>query len=98
VTGTVAGGGSATVFISGSQAAVVADGVRGLPDDRVYQLWLVRPTQIVSAGLGPEGAEAGGRWSRLITGVTAGDQIAISVEPAGGSAQPTTKPLVAVQA
>jgi anti-sigma-K factor RskA len=98
VSGAVAGGGTATVIVAGSQAALVADGVRVLPEDRVYQLWLVRPGEIVSAGLGPEGTGAGGRWSRLITGVRAGDQVAISVEPAGGSAQPTTKPLVAVQA
>ena len=39
-----------------------------------------------------------GRWSRLVGGVQPGDVLAVSVEPAGGSAQPTTKPLVTLPA
>jgi anti-sigma-K factor RskA len=99
-TGPVAGGGTATVYVAaGGQAALVASGVSGLADGRTYQLWLVRPDQrVVSAGLGPGGTNAAGRWSRLITGVRAGDKVAISVEPDGGSPRPTTKPLTVLQA
>jgi anti-sigma-K factor RskA len=98
VAGSVSGGGTATVFVAGTQAALIASGVPGLTDGRTYQLWLVRSGQVLSAGLGPGGAEAGGRWSRLITGVRAGDKVAISIEPSGGSAKPTTTPLSVIQA
>ncbi|HEY6797276.1 MAG TPA: anti-sigma factor [Kineosporiaceae bacterium] len=95
----VAGGGTATVYVADGQAALLASGVPGLAEGRTYQLWVVRPDQrVVSAGLGPAGLGAAGQWSRLITGVRTGDKVALSVEPDGGSAQPTTKPLIVLQA
>lgn len=93
VSGAVAGGGTATVVVAGSRAALLTTGVPALTGDRTYQLWLVRPNQIVSAGLGPAGPDAAGQWSRLIEGVRPGDSVAISVEPEGGSQQPTTTPI-----
>jgi anti-sigma-K factor RskA len=94
--GAVTGGGSATVVVAGDRAVVLTAGVRALAGDRAYQLWLVRPGQVVSAGLGPSGDDAGGAWSRLVDGVRAGDVVAVSVEPAGGSRQPTTTPLTTI--
>jgi hypothetical protein len=98
VSGPVSGGGAATVVISGSDAVVVTAGMRGLPPDRAYQLWLVRPDEIASAGLGPAGASGGGAWSRIVDGVRPGDSVAISVEPRRGSEQPTTKPIAVLRA
>jgi len=95
--GPVTGGGTVTVVVAGSQAAVVTNGVARLPADRIYQLWVVRPGGISSAGLGPGGDVAAGRWSRLVSGVRGGDKVALSVEPSGGSAQPTTTPVTLVQ-
>ena len=97
LSGPVTGGGSLTVVVAGSRAALVTDGVPALASERVYQLWVVRPGGISSAGLGPEGEAAAGRWSRIIDGVRGGDKVAVSVEPAGGSAQPTTTPVTLVQ-
>jgi anti-sigma-K factor RskA len=97
-TGALARGGSVTVIVAGARAALVTTDMPGLADDRIYQLWLVRPGQVQSAGLGPGGGAAAGRWSRLITGVSAGDEVAISVEPSGGSRQPTTTPLALLSA
>jgi anti-sigma-K factor RskA len=37
-----------------------------------------------------------GSGQSLVSGVSNGDAVAISVEPAGGSKQPTTTPIVAV--
>ena len=95
--GTVTGGGTITVVTANSGAAVLTDGLKALPDDRIYQLWVVRPGGIVPAGLGPGGADGGGDWSRLVEGARAGDSVAISVEPVNGSAQPTTEPIVVVR-
>lgn len=97
VTGNVRGGGTAMVVVSGARVAFIATDVPRLADDRTYQLWLVRPGEVRSAGLGPEGRAAGGRWSRLIEGLRPGDSVAISVEPPGGSRQPTTTPLAVLE-
>jgi anti-sigma-K factor RskA len=88
------GGGTATMVVAGTRAVLAGSGMPALPSDRTYQLWVVRGPRITSAGLGPSGSEGGGNWSRLVPGVQAGDVVAVSVEPSGGSAQPTTKPVV----
>jgi anti-sigma-K factor RskA len=98
VSGPVSGGGAATVVVSGSDAVLVTAGMAGLPADRTYQLWLIRPGEITSAGLGPAGARAAGGWTRLMDDVRPGDAVAISVEPRRGSAQPTTKPIAVLRA
>jgi len=98
ISGPVAGRGSATVVVAGDRGVVVTEGVSGLPADRTYQLWLVRPDQTVSAGLGPAGAAASGSWTRQVDGVRSGDAVAISVEPRGGSKQPTTTPVAVLRA
>lgn len=93
----VAGGGRVALVIAGDRAVLTTAGLPALPPDRVYQVWLVRPDGIRSAGLGPAGQDAAGGWQRPVTGVRPGDRVAVSVEPAGGSQQPTTTPLVAVE-
>ena len=96
--GPVTGGGAATLVVSGSQAVLVTAGVDRLPADQTYQLWVLRAGQVRSAGLGPAGPAAAGSWTRLVDGVRPGDQVAISVEPAGGSAQPTSTPITVLKA
>jgi hypothetical protein len=92
------GGGTATMVVADDRAVVGGAGLPALPSDRAYQLWRIRGSQITSAGLGPAGNEGTGRWSRLVGDVQPGDVVAVSVEPAGGSAQPTTTPLVTLRA
>jgi anti-sigma-K factor RskA len=92
------GGGAATVVLAGNRAVLAGAGLPALPADRTYQLWIIRGKQITSAGLGPAGSAGAGRWSRLVDGVQQGDVVAVSVEPSGGSGQPTTTPVVTLQA
>jgi anti-sigma-K factor RskA len=92
------GGGTATLVVAGGRAVLAGAGLPALPDGRTYQLWIVRPGRITSAGLGPEGGAGAGPWSRLVQGVQRGDTVAVSVEPSGGSQQPTTTPLVTLTA
>lgn len=94
----VAGGGTATLVVAGSRAVLAGADLPALASDETYQLWIVRPGGITSAGLAPEGSSDGGRWSRFVEGVRSGDVVAVSVEPAGGSEQPTTTPLVTLKA
>jgi hypothetical protein len=93
----LSGGGSVTVVVAGSSAVVLTEGMQALPAGRTYQLWLVRPAEIVSAGLGPAGGSGSGSWNRPIDGVRPGDSVAISVEPQAGSVQPSTTPVAVLR-
>ena len=61
----------------------------------MYQLWLIGKTKTTSAGLLPP-AQAGQTPPVLASGVVKGDTLGLTVEPAGGSAQPTTTPILAL--
>ncbi|QKJ18736.1 anti-sigma factor [Microbacterium hominis] len=92
--------GRATVHWSASegQAVLVTEGVDAPSVGQTYELWFVRPDGAVSAGtfdVGPDGTT-----TTLLNGdYEAGDVIAMTVEPAGGSptGEPTTDPLFAVE-
>ena len=92
----VAGGGRATVLVSATarRGVVVLDGVASLPSDKTYQLWLIDPGNTArSVGTfttEEQAAEVGFADFRT------GDAVGVSVEPAGGSAAPTTKPVFAL--
>jgi anti-sigma-K factor RskA len=88
-------GGTAIVVLAAErhELAVVTTGLPALPAGQVYQLWLIGKPKIVSAGLLPQ-AKAGQTPAVLATGLVKGDTLGLTVEPAGGSAQPTTKPIV----
>jgi len=76
------------------KAAISVTGMPPAPDGKTYQLWYVAPSgTATSAGL--LGVDAEGSGQALLTGqVTPTDKVAMTMEPAGGSAQPTTDPLV----
>jgi anti-sigma-K factor RskA len=90
-------GGVATVVLSAArhQLAVLTSGLPALPPGRVYQLWLIGKTTTTSAGLLPA-AKAGQTAPVLASRVVKGDTLGLTVEPAGGSAQPTTTPILAL--
>ena len=81
-------GGSVTVVTSAAlrEAVVSASGMASLPSSRVYQVWVMSPSGARSAGLMHGG-------SLLASAVRPGDRIGITVEPAGGTARPTTTPV-----
>jgi anti-sigma-K factor RskA len=90
-------GGVATVVLAAArhQLVVVTSGLPALPSGKVYQLWLIGKTKTTSAGLLPP-AQAGKTPPVLASGVIKGDTLGLTVEPAGGSAQPTTTPILAL--
>ena len=87
-TATVIGGGRATVEWSRSEGAtaVTITGVK-VPSGQVLQLWTVGDGGPVSAGVYEPDADA--RYDLLHQVPAAGEQLAVSVEPAGGSERPT---------
>jgi Anti-sigma-K factor rskA len=100
VAGSTSAGGTTTVMLSAAlrKLVVSTSGLPALADGKVYQLWLIGPdltkaTVIRSAGLLPLAAL--GRTSPVLAaGLVAGDKLAMTVEPAGGTKQPTTTPIL----
>ncbi|WP_407320442.1 anti-sigma factor [Isoptericola halotolerans] len=87
----VTGGGYATVLAAGDDFLFSAGDLPDVGDESVYQLWLVGAEGgVTSAGLlEPQDGEV----EQLVSDVS-GVGLAISVEPEGGSEQPTTDPIV----
>ena len=86
-------GGTLVMVYSGRQQKAVAT-LRDVPaaaGGKVYQAWLITPSGMVDAGLLSPGKPTVLKGS--IAGATGA---AVTVEPAGGSKQPTSKPIVSV--
>jgi hypothetical protein len=87
------GGGTASVVASRARgrSALIASGLPQLTGDRVYELWYAESRRYRPAGLL---SSAGGREAYVLDGRLEGaTAVCITVEPAGGSAQPTTDPI-----
>ena len=68
------------------RAVLVTEDMPAPPDGKVYQLWLQSPSEdMISAGLMPAGADTALLEGNANDAVGAG----VSLEPAGGSDQPT---------
>ena len=80
-------GGVAVVVLAAAkrQLVVTMSGLPALPPGKVYQLWLIGPTRIVSAGLLPA-AQDGSTPPVLASGIVTGDKLGLTVEPAPGEA------------
>ena len=93
---TVGGTVSAVLSVREREAVVTAADIPSLPGSRVYQLWVITASGAArSAGLLAV-TTSGSAAPVLASGVLPGDRLGITVEPAGGSAQPTTTPVVIV--
>jgi anti-sigma-K factor RskA len=94
----VAGGGTAKLVWSNSlgTSAVMVDGLAALDADKVYELWYIGGDGPRAAGTFTVG-DSGSTWRVLDGEMRAGDLVGVTVEPAGGSEQPTTDPIVAIQ-
>lgn len=89
------GGGQGTIVASGDRVVLVSDQVSSPGDDSVYQLWFIDEAGTIrSAGFLQERGE--GQFLADADGYATGDAVAVSVEPEGGSDQPTTEPLFAL--
>lgn len=95
----IAGGGTATVMWSdkADSSAVFVKDVPTLTDNKDYQLWYInKDGSARSAGILSKNSIQHG-WQVLSGKLDEGDVVGVTVEPQGGSQQPTTKPIVTVQ-
>ena len=77
--------GSGTVVAAQDVAVFRTDGLPELPSDQAYQLWLISDDGPTSAGvLGRDGS-----LEKVVEDVGDADALGLTVEPSGGSDQPT---------
>ncbi len=88
----ITGGGSATIVVSPSHGRLVfaSSGLRALDASKTYEMWLIGP-----GGVRPAGLLSGGGARTAVLAISGGAQrFGVTVEPAGGSGQPTTTPIL----
>jgi anti-sigma-K factor RskA len=90
-------GGTATVVMSHRERALVftAADLRVLPSSESYELWLMGPAGNKPAGMLSVSGSGKMASPMVVAGLSSGDRVGMTVEPAGGSPHPTT-PLVVV--
>ena len=91
MTGSVAGGGFATIVMSGSRHELVftVKGLHALPASLGYELWLMGPSGTRLIGMLPAGSN-GMIGPVVASGLRPGDHLVLTAGPAGGSVRPTT--------
>jgi anti-sigma-K factor RskA len=86
-----------TVFVRNGHATLHASGLGSAPSGKTYEAWV-----IPANGAAPRPAglfHGGGRTTvHLIATVPQHAVVAVTVEPAGGSTKPTTKPILSTPA
>lgn len=92
-------GGTVTALISqrDAEAVVTTAGMPSPGGGKVYQLWVISAAGARSAGL-ISGGSTSPTSPVLADDVKPGDWLGITVEPAGGSSRPTTKPIILLSA
>lgn len=85
-------------YISDDQVAVLS--VRDLdllPASQTYQVWAISDGIATGVGFLAEVSEEGRSTVAIQIPLSNGEQVAVTVEPAGGSLQPTTEPILAAE-
>jgi anti-sigma-K factor RskA len=94
VPATVGGTVTAVLSVREHEAVITTANVPSLSEASVYQLWVMTSSgAATSAGL-LKVTSSGSAAPVLASGVLPGDRLGITVEPAGGTQQPTTTPVV----
>lgn len=96
-TAPISGGGDATLVWSLDQrkSAILVNDLPSLPGDKTYQLWYIGEGGAIPAGTFATSASATS-WRVLDGQMSAGDTVGVTVEPMGGSEQPTTDPILKI--
>ena len=91
-------GGTATVVMSHRDRALVLTTARlpALPTGMRYQVWLMGRDTVRPAGMLPV-PHQGMTAPVVVSGVAVGERVGLSVEPASGSARPTSPPVLMLE-
>jgi anti-sigma-K factor RskA len=86
------GANAKVVFINKNQAILVAKDMPSVPEDRTCEIWVISNDVPKPSGLfQPEGNVTA---APITNSITNADVIAVTIEPAGGSEQPTSDPVL----
>ncbi len=98
LTAQVSTGGTARVVMSHREGALVftAADLQVLPPAEGYELWLMGPAGSKPAGMITVSGRGKMVGPMVVSGLAAGDSVGLTVEPAGGSPQPTSPPVVVI--
>ncbi|MBA2690972.1 MAG: anti-sigma factor [Rubrobacter sp.] len=93
--GEMSGSDAELMAFEGDRAVLVARNMPSIPDDRTLQIWVIndgeaQPSGIFQPGEGPVAAVV----EHSLEGA---ETVAVTVEPEGGSPQPTTDPMLSTQ-
>ena len=81
--------------ISDNRIVLVGDDLPSVPEGQTCQIWVIKGDVPESGGLfQPGGTETA---APITAPIKKGDTIAVTVEPAGGSEQPTTDPVLSAE-
>lgn len=84
------------VAASRGEAVFLVDGLEPAPVEHTYELWLLDGDTATPAGLFD--VDEHGRATRIVAGdLQAAEAIGVTVEPRGGSPEPTTAPILLVE-
>jgi anti-sigma-K factor RskA len=91
-------GGTATVVMSHRERALVftAADLHVLPSAESYELWLTGPAGSKPAGMVNVSGRGKMAGPMVVSGLSAGDSVRLTVEPASGSPRPTSRPIVVI--
>jgi anti-sigma-K factor RskA len=96
VTTSVVGGGTGTFILSreSQQGVLVTAGIPSVSNDETYQLWAINDAGAQSIGL--YDASSSGDGTAVVDFPDSATTFGMTVEPSGGSTQPTTDPVLVV--
>ncbi len=93
--GTQQGARAEVVTLEGDRAVLVVEDMPPVPEGKTYQIWVIEEDVPKPSGLfKPEQDSVAAVVEHPVGG---GDVIAVTVEPEGGSPQPTTEPMLAAE-
>jgi anti-sigma-K factor RskA len=93
--GTEKGARAEVVTLEGDRAVLVVEDMPPVPEGKTYQIWVIEEDVPKPSGLfEPKRDSVAAVVEHRVDG---GDVIAVTVEPEGGSPQPTTEPMLAAQ-
>ena len=90
--GTKQGARAELVTLEGDRAVLVAENMPPVPEGKTYQIWVIKGEAPKPSGLfEPRGESVA---AVVETPVEGADAVAVTVEPEGGSKEPTTDPML----
>lgn len=91
-TGTASTAEAEIVELENGRAVLVAENIPSVPEDQTFQIWVIEDGTPEPGGTFRP--EDGTTAAALDTPITGAEAVAVTVEPAGGSDQPTSDPVL----